>query len=610
MLGNRKQKSLQQEAAGQIALADRLRRAGDLQSSEEAARDELARDPASRAAALACLGDVLNDQGRWQGAVGVYQESLSEKPDQPLIYGVLAEICLTSGNPQEALVLADRACDCAPGLTPLRLTRARVLERLGRKDEAFDELSLAFRVASRDAENIVALVEFVARHGLRGDGRDCEAAALAAFRAACMDGRRLAEAAALIVAAKYNLSSAGAGIEGETLGPLSEDELFIRLLQECVICHPAVESFCIALRRKIMSDHQGSGELPTAVARLAAAVALQNHQNGYVAWTDADEEAAVAAEDRRLGEFVRQSGSGVTAAARAALLLYAMYRPLAARNDAGRLVDLPFGGEAGRLILLTVREVREVAAEAARIETTGAMLDSQAIYPWPHITLPQPGSLMSYLRRRIAGFAPPAWSAEACDILFPNCGSGREAVGMALALPACRIRAVDPRAQALAYGARRALKLGAGNIEFCTQVAAGGHYHYIDAGRRDGGDLLASLAQLLAPGGLLRLSLTTEERAETLQSALEIGARQAHGSLQFARRDIARSGDPACEYLRQQPEFYDLGGCFTLIAEAERGGTSARELTGILAQAGLRLVAEIAPAECGGKFHLLCQSVE
>ena len=52
---------------------------------------------------------------------------------------------------------------------------------------------------------------------------------------------------------------------------------------------------------------------------------------------------------------------------RAALQLYAMYRPLASRRDANTLLDLPFGGEAGRLILLTVREGRDLAAEAGRM---------------------------------------------------------------------------------------------------------------------------------------------------------------------------------------------------------------------------------------------------
>ena len=187
---------------------------------------------------------------------------MTAQADQPLVYNALAGIYLASGKTDEALALADRACEFAPGLTALRITRARVLEQMGREEEAFAELSLAFRVAPRGVKNIVALVEFVARHGLRGKRRDSEAATLAALRAGCMDGRRLSKVAGVIVAAKYNLSTASAKIEGGTLGRLSEDELFIRLLQECVNCHPAIELFCIELRRRIMTDHQRSEECP------------------------------------------------------------------------------------------------------------------------------------------------------------------------------------------------------------------------------------------------------------------------------------------------------------------------------------------------------------
>ena len=105
-------------------------------------------------------------------------------------------------------------------------------------------------------------------------------------------------------------------------------------------------------------------------------------------------------------------------------------------------------------------------------------------------------------------------------------------------------------------------------------------------------------------------ALAAKERAATLQSGLEIAARQAQGSLRLARREIARSGDTACDFLRQQPEFYDLGGCFALIAEAERGGLSADALAETLLQAALRMVGQIAPAESGGMFRLLCQRVE
>ena len=297
---------------------------------------------------------------------------------------------------------------------------------------------------------------------------------------------------------------------------------------------------------------------------------------------------------------VQQAQSGVTGAARAALQLYAMYRPLAARQDAEKLLDLPFGGEAGRLILLTVREGRDLAAEAARIEETcpterpAPGKPEPAVLPWLHITPPQPGSLMSFLRHRFPGFASPEWSASACDVgtalALPACRitavdscvqalaygarralklgvdnivfsagvamsaaaeqqfhfvDARRGNSAALALPACRITAVDSCVQALAYGARRALKLGVDNIVFSAGVAmsaaAEQQFHFVDARRGNSAASFTMLAGLLLPGGLLRLDVACTERSAMLRSAFEFGARQAQGSLQFARRPYRRS---------------------------------------------------------------------
>ena len=235
----------------------------------------------------------------------------------------MAGIFLTLGKPEEALLVADKACELAPGLTSAKIKRADVLEHMGRREEAFEELRLAFGLAPRDGENIAALCVFVARRGLSDDLRrqgawqECEAAVIAAFHGGGMDGRKLAAAAGKILSAKYGFLAEHSEIDSEILERLSEDEIFIRLLQECVNCDPAIESFCVRLRRKLLTDHRRSAELPTAIARLAAAVALQNHLNGYVAWSSKEEEVFLATEDLRLGEFIHHAQSGITRAANA-----------------------------------------------------------------------------------------------------------------------------------------------------------------------------------------------------------------------------------------------------------------------------------------------------
>ncbi len=154
-------------------------------------------------------------------------------------------------------------------------------------------------------------------------------------------------------------------------------------------------------------------------------------------------------------------------------------------------------------------------------------------------------------------------------------------------------------------------------------------------------ETLATFAGYLAPGGPLRFDISWRERADSLRTAFEIGASQAGGSLEAARRDSLRDGGSACAYLIGQTEFYDLGGCQELIGEAGQGGAAAETLAAAVSHAGLHLIGQFAPAniraryrtrhaddplmkglagyerfmrefplECGGKFRLLCGKPE
>ncbi|MDP7345054.1 MAG: tetratricopeptide repeat protein, partial [Alphaproteobacteria bacterium] len=100
MFEKRKKEHLHKQAAHKIVAADRLRRAGDLQESEAAAREAIEIDPQNQAPALACLGAVLSDQGRAEEAFGAYEQSLSQHADQPLVYTALAHMCLERGKPE------------------------------------------------------------------------------------------------------------------------------------------------------------------------------------------------------------------------------------------------------------------------------------------------------------------------------------------------------------------------------------------------------------------------------------------------------------------------------------------------------------------------------
>jgi len=575
-LEKKKKDSPHKIAARKVAEAERLRRAGELEASEAACREALEIDPKIRVEALAALGATLNDQGRVEESLAAYEESLGEQADQPNIYSALALICLARGSAGKALLLAEKACELAPGLASAKVTRATVLDQSGYIDEAFSELSLAYRVAPRELENITALTIFVARRGLspaviqQGEWHDCEAAALGAFHTGSMDVSYLAAAAEAILCAEYDFLVLGAETDGASHQRLANDELFIRLLQECVVTYSVIEIFCAQLRRAICLLHQNCDELPVAAARLAATLALQNYDNGYVVWADAEEDKLLAGEAERLREVLQAAKSNVTGATRAALQLYAMYRPLAQYSGAGAILDLPLGGEAGRLVLLTIREMRELASGVERMPNFADSMPGEIsppadrpFLPWAHFPVPDPGSLMVYLRRLFPGYSPPGWSSDGCDVLVPGCGSGEVATHMALYFPASRVSAIDWQKPALSCGDRRALKIGVENFKFSAgdAMSAGAgerRFQFIDA--RDAihefpAALLAVLAKLLVSGGLLRLDVAGRDHAEIVRVAFELGASQAQGSLQFARRDIAQSGHEACQYLRRQENF-------------------------------------------------------
>ena len=108
---------------------------------------------------------------------------------------------------------------------------------------------------------------------------------------------------------------------------------------------------------------------------------------------------------------------------------------------------------------------------------------------------------------------------------------------MALHFPACRVSAIDWQKPALSYGARRALKLGVENIKFSVgdAMSAGAgeqRFQFIDA--RDAmhefpAALLAALAKLMVPSGLLRLDIAGRGHAEIVRVAFRTGCKSGPG---------------------------------------------------------------------------------
>ncbi len=126
--------------------------------AEELTREALEAHPES-AQVQASLAMVLQFRGRVQNSkldevVSIYRGMLQESPDSILILNNLAwALSEFKDEPAEALVMIDRAIKNAPQkLNQLIDTRGVILERLGRLDEAINELQ---SISERDPENPV-----------------------------------------------------------------------------------------------------------------------------------------------------------------------------------------------------------------------------------------------------------------------------------------------------------------------------------------------------------------------------------------------------------------------------------------------------------------------
>ncbi|MBF0307991.1 MAG: tetratricopeptide repeat protein [Magnetococcales bacterium] len=192
-----------------------------------------------------------------------------------------------------------------------------------------------------------------------------------------------------------------------------------------------------------------------------------------------------------------------------------------------------------------------------------------------------------------------AWLAQCCprvpladwrpvnplQVLVAGCGSGEETIRLAARLPSARLLAVDDNCSALAYARRAARLLGVENVRFAqADLSRLGewqeNFHLIVGGEKllsgtDASVLWRSLVELLAPGGILRLTMESERGLKERHRLREWIAK--HGDLPTAAglRQLRRTllDQPGLwPGLRHSPEFYSLPGCRELLfSESGRG---------------------------------------
>jgi tetratricopeptide (TPR) repeat protein len=108
--------------------------------------DAAVQDP-DRPEAHAMLGEVLFSRGDMQGAARSFALALEAGGEDPLVLNNLAWVEMERGNEEMALNLADRALGQNPvPMYPYLDTRARILQKLGRFEEALADARTALKL--------------------------------------------------------------------------------------------------------------------------------------------------------------------------------------------------------------------------------------------------------------------------------------------------------------------------------------------------------------------------------------------------------------------------------------------------------------------------------
>ena len=226
----------------------------------------------------------------------------------------------------------------------------------------------------------------------------------------------------------------------------------------------------------------------------------------------------------------------------------ACYRPLSGHPDAATFRELSEEPAYRDLIDVTVREPIEEKAIAERVVEVAPVTDAVSLLvrqqyeenPYPRWTTVGNG-----------GAVPPevARLAHGKGILVAGCGTGREAVDVALIFPAARVDAIDLSRASLAYATRKAAELRVANLFFRQAdildvtrlgtsfdlIVSSGVLHHM----RDPVAGLRALLGVLAPGGVLKIALYSTLARTAFTQAREWARREGFLPTPQGIRDFA-----------------------------------------------------------------------
>jgi len=374
------------------------------------------------------------------------------------------------------------------------------------------------------------------------------------------------------------------------------DPLLIALLHRGSPLTLEIERLATGARRLLIASDLDAPELRCALA--ASAIASE------FAWAETPEETARI---EALGAQLAGAGD----ADPKAVATYAAYRPLHLAPWASGLAHRNWPAPFDDLIRLALIEPLEEQEIARTIPRFGAIAGevSKAVqaqyeqnpYPrWLSLARPPADPLPETIKRGhpLADLSGLQWPARP-QILIAGCGTGRQAIEVALRHPAGEVLALDLSRSSLAYGKRKAMEMGVQNLQFGQAdlmdvdlgdrrfdlIESVGVLHHLERPREG----WRRLVDMLRPGGLMTIALYSRAaRAWLADLRQRYGVRDdAQGIRDFRQQLMVAEPRHA---ILSTIDFYSLSDCRDLVFHVQETQFSLDEIAQILPGLGLRFL--------------------
>lgn len=103
-------------------------------------------------------------EGEYDVAYSLWRELLGINPNEPRVLMLLGDVETRRGNTAAAVDYYDRSLEIDPGQISLQIRRARLLEAIGRDEEALRTLNLYSRLFPENSEILIAQAEWLERN--------------------------------------------------------------------------------------------------------------------------------------------------------------------------------------------------------------------------------------------------------------------------------------------------------------------------------------------------------------------------------------------------------------------------------------------------------------